>query len=283
MTYGSKSTGYVARERGGAFMTGASMTPAYARMFVDARRILGVPEAELALRLGTSPETIRALEAGNLAALPPWPETAHVVTAYLGGLGIDPQPVLRALSRDLAAMPPLPASPAHRTPAQGRPDWPAPVSTQRPVRSPVQPVPKTRPPRRSRSAVAPPPGLGGRLRTSVVSSVAAGRSAMATARFAMPLPRLGDRLASAARSRAVRTATALGVAAVLLAAVAQTSLAHAVLAGAAAPLPASWSRAMDRLVEQVRVQLAPVREGLRWIEVDDPRSRRGDKLQNARR
>jgi hypothetical protein len=27
---------------------------------------------------------------------------------------------------------------------------------------------------------------------------------------------------------------------------------------------------------------APVREGLRWIEVDDPRSRRGDKLATKR-
>jgi len=26
------------------------------------------------------------------------------------------------------------------------------------------------------------------------------------------------------------------------------------------------------------VQFAPVREGLRWIEVDDPRRRRADKL-----
>ena len=31
------------------------------------------------------------------------------------------------------------------------------------------------------------------------------------------------------------------------------------------------------------VQMAPEREGLRWIEVADPRSRRGDKLQIARR
>jgi hypothetical protein len=37
------------------------------------------------------------------------------------------------------------------------------------------------------------------------------------------------------------------------------------------------------VAEQVRVHLAPVREGLRWIEVEDPRSRRGDKLQTARR
>jgi hypothetical protein len=28
-------------------------------------------------------------------------------------------------------------------------------------------------------------------------------------------------------------------------------------------------------------QWAPVREGLRWIEVDDPRQRRGDKLQTS--
>jgi hypothetical protein len=34
--------------------------------------------------------------------------------------------------------------------------------------------------------------------------------------------------------------------------------------------------------EFVLVQMAPQRDGLRWIEVADPRSRRGDKLQIAR-
>jgi hypothetical protein len=41
-------------------------------------------------------------------------------------------------------------------------------------------------------------------------------------------------------------------------------------------------RPMARMVQDVRqffqVQFAPVHEGLRWIDVDDPRRRRGDKL-----
>lgn len=51
----------------------------------------------------------------------------------------------------------------------------------------------------------------------------------------------------------------------------------------ASTLPEPVARMLARVVDFARVQLAPVREGMRWIEVDDPRSRRGDKLQTARR
>jgi hypothetical protein len=46
------------------------------------------------------------------------------------------------------------------------------------------------------------------------------------------------------------------------------------LAAISPPVSHLWRRAQDF----VAVRSAPVRDGLKWIEVDDPRTRRGDRL-----
>ena len=51
-----------------------------------------------------------------------------------------------------------------------------------------------------------------------------------------------------------------------------------VLEAAVARLPPPMKRLVRGAQNYVIVQLAPVRDGLRWIDVPDPRSRRGDKL-----
>jgi len=97
----------------------------------------------------------------------------------------------------------------------------------------------------------------------------------------------GKRAAQAARGlrdalndRAGRPGMALftvtmGIALVLL--VTQT----AVLEAAVGQLPSSMKRFVRGAQDYVIVQFAPVRDGHRWIDVDDPRSRRADKLQTA--
>lgn len=67
----------------------------------------------------------------------------------------------------------------------------------------------------------------------------------------------------------------MGVALVLL--ITQT----AVLEAAVAQLPPSMKRIVRGAQNYVIVRFAPVRDGLRWIDVPDPRTRRGDKLQTA--
>ena len=59
---------------------------------------------------------------------------------------------------------------------------------------------------------------------------------------------------------------------------AQGSSLQASLATLHPPLVKLMRGAQDYLLHRA----APVREGLRWIEVDDPRSRRGDKLATRR-
>lgn len=70
-------------------------------------------------------------------------------------------------------------------------------------------------------------------------------------------------------------AVTVPVALVLL--ITQTS----VLEAAVAKLPPSVARIVRGAQNYVIVQLAPVRDGLRWIDVPDPRTRRSDKLRTT--
>ena len=54
-----------------------------------------------------------------------------------------------------------------------------------------------------------------------------------------------------------------------------------VLQAAVSRLPPGMARMVRGAQDYVTLQLAPVRDGLRWIDVRDPRSRRSDKLQTA--
>jgi hypothetical protein len=67
----------------------------------------------------------------------------------------------------------------------------------------------------------------------------------------------------------------LGIAMILL--ITQT----AVLEAAVSQLPPSMKRMVRGAQNYVIVRFAPVRDGLKWIDVPDPRTRRGDKLQTA--
>lgn len=51
----------------------------------------------VANRIGCDASVIEALETGNLGALPAWPQTVRVVTAYTHIVQLDPRPVLHAL------------------------------------------------------------------------------------------------------------------------------------------------------------------------------------------
>lgn len=82
------------------------------------------------------------------------------------------------------------------------------------------------------------------------------------------------------RERPERALYALSLPAVLVLLALNTSIVRTAFSFAYVPRPAA------EIVRDVRmflqVQFAPVREGLRWIDVDDPRERRGDKLLRRR-
>jgi len=77
--------------------------------------------------------------------------------------------------------------------------------------------------------------------------------------------------------RSLRALLALSVPVAIVVLLTQTTM----LEAAVAKLPPSVARIVRGAQNYVIVQLAPVRDGLRWIDVPDPRTRRSDKLQTA--
>lgn len=76
------------------------------------------------------------------------------------------------------------------------------------------------------------------------------------------------------RRRAGRAILAVAVPIALLVLLTQT----AVLEAGVAQFPEPVARFVRGAQDYVTLQLAPIRHGLRWIDVADPRTRRGDKL-----
>lgn len=266
------------------------MTPAYCRMFLDARRILGLDEWELAQRLATDVGTIRALESGQLAALPSWPETSRVVSAYLTGLGMDPRPVLHSLAHDLTAIAAAQPAPGIRS-ASGASSHPRGTAEPRAGRTAAADVEPHAPRSSIRAWIGRFGGAPAMVRRSARSGLVSGRRAAGRA-GSLFSGRNGSRDRDAdndvgspasGRARRIGRTVMAAVVCLALAAAVQTSVASTMMTAATSPLPATVTRAFGRVADLVRAQLAPIRDGLRWIEVEDPRSRRGDKLQTARR
>lgn len=281
---------------------------AVSQLLAGVRRSLGLEVAELAARIAASPTLIVAMEQGRFAELPPWPETARIVTHWIGLAGIDPRPALSELSGLLAQ--PAARPPAHGS-AQMLPNGPAPSSARaRPLATaPPSPAP---PDDTDARIAAVARVLGNRNRgasgwagSQAFSSDAAppvmpasGEPAVTAgidirhrlARLA-PSPRVAiERVRSfLKRDRAEHQtgdvalgripAWRFGVAGIaLLVTLWAAAINTSVVAAAVSVLPAPAGRVVRSFSDFVAEYFAPVREGHRWIDVGDPRSRRADKL-----
>lgn len=251
--------------------------PEFCRMFKDSRRIQGVSQFELAYRLGTHPHVIDALECGRLEALPPWPDTIRIVAGFLAPLNIDPRPVLHMIAYEFAA-------------AGGDTRSVVPDTAQSPIAgvaaAPLASSGQTVAAHRSKAKSQPPPVLRQRGKVGILARGIGDRvrhagAGLASARSMMPdfggwPVRIGNRLRRRSSRRAL---LGLGVPLLFVFGVSQSNVG----AATSAVLPAPVARAFASTHEYLRIQFAPIRDGLRWIEVDDPRSRRGDKMQTSRR
>jgi len=182
------------------------------KFFRDLRQAFHLTQAQAAQRIATRIDIIAALEAGQVRALPPWPETCRIVRAYTALARLDPRPALVSLEILLAA--------------EAR-----------------APAPK---PRRRKRA------------------------------FPVTLEGLRE-IWHGQFGQAARALIVIIVPVTLILLVTQTS----VLEAAVAKLPPSVARVIRGAQNYVIVQLAPVRDGMRWIDVPDPRTRRSDKLQTT--
>ena len=110
------------------------------------------------------------------------------------------------------------------------------------------------------------------IRPAVAASAA--RLRQASLMIAEGAKRLPREALNQARERPVRTFYAVSLPLGFLVLALNTGL----LNRAVAHVPAPIVRAAAAVKDTIAVHFAPVREGLRWIEVDNPRSRRSDKL-----
>lgn len=244
-----------------------------ARLFTDVRRVLGISRDDLARALATPVNTVAALETGHVDTLPPWPEVARVVTALLQPLRIDPRPVLQSLAHEIGSV-----HAASLRQSAGVATFPPRSHAPLPVQQrPVSAAPTdSTDPDDGRSAASSYRRLRAVLRAARPSNLRG-----VIARRAGPAVRSASRRVGARlrRKSSRRLLLIAGLPLLLLAVSWQSN----VVAATTAVMPPPMARAVTRMHEYLRLQMAPVRDGLRWIEVDDPRSRRGDKLQTSRR
>lgn len=225
---------------------GPLAAPAVARYFSDIRARLGLPVEELARRLGADPRTLAALEMGSITALPAWVEVERIVRHYLDVLGLDPAPALRVIAAAIAET--RLAAPQGSAGALPPPHQASEFDDEDMV---------------GETDVADPPSSWlSRARSSLLATVA--------------IPALGrDRIRGT-----LRTAAVIGI---MVTIAGGTVLAAQTAIRKMNHLPGPAASFMRSASDSVLTLFAPKREGLRWIEVEDPRSRRGDKLQTARR
>lgn len=224
---------------------GAAANAEVGRFFQEIKWALGVPTRELAQRLATRESVIKALEAGRIADLPEWPETVRVVSALASLARIDPRPVLHVIAGALAGGE---VQAPHRGTRGKRMAAAAPV--------------------RAAGRGADGPGAERwhhRIRDGISRLMPQG-----AARADAPVPRRKPRL---------KTLLAVAAPAALWLFATETDALYRGLAS----VPASANRLVRPFQDYLLVALAPVREGHRWIEVDDPRSRRSGKLPTKRR
>lgn len=212
------------------------------RLLRGVRHAQGLSEAVIAARLGTTPNVVSALENGDLAALPEWHETRRILDQWVAGAGLDPRPALSGFALALEEHAALRL--AHAEPFAS---------------SPV-----------ARSSKQESGGASSLRRWFGVASTL--RRALA---FTHPALRISLGMPPARVTRWV----AIGL---IAAAIGTTATQTKVVAGALSKLPAPAERAVRSISDFFSVRFAPVREGHRWIDVEDPRSRRGDKLRIGR-
>jgi len=217
----------------------------------DMRLALGMTPGELALRLGTTVDVIMTLEQGRLRALPHWEETQRIVLGLCALHRVDARPILQRIfeqtSQTHIGAPPERGAGALLRGMESRPSRLAErladrMSGRAPARTrPSEPPPPPRAPRSARPAKRWAKPRGARRRGRALMAVAGPMVMIAAAVWTVQ-----------AQPRALRDAIAV--------------------------LPATISQPVLGGLDALAVQLAPRRDGMRWIDVTDPRSRKADKL-----
>lgn len=230
---------------------------ALASFFGQLRAMLGWTPDRLAGHLGTSPAVIGALEHGEMRALPPWPETERILSAYGALVGMDLAPAGRRIRQQMMAgdhvVGPPPAMLARQPAAERRNIPPAGHDAGRLPAKERGPAAYTAALHRLAGAAASVAEAIGRQRVTITAVLRSRRAAVSAAGLAALL--------------VLVTAVSIGVSR------------HSVEASTG-PGSIFGARIDGWLGRQAARRDA---DGMTWIEVGDPRSRKADRLADAPR
>jgi hypothetical protein len=217
-------------------------------LFRQLRHVVQLPIEHVAYRLGTTIETLEALENGLTAHLPQWPETVRIVTAYTAFANIDPRPVLSSIHTAMTARYEAALSHAVNHTAAGQ-------------------MPRRRVPKAVAGVRGEPNDPG--------SWLGRGRQAIKTLAWKI----WPDGAIDSLKQRRVIAGLSVTLPLALLMSLASGGPVQAV----ASVMPRQVTVFFRSVENYMRVSMAPRRDGHVWIEVSDPRSRKTDKLPSPRR
>jgi hypothetical protein len=224
-------------------MQAAESRALIARFFIDLRQALRLTVPQAAQYLQVRPEVVEAFETGQVEFLPPWQETAAIVMTYTSMAGVNGRPALNAISGLISYL--SSSAPSVRQ---------QPLFGERP-RAERLPRPQPQPSPSPERA----PNLAGRNLMRAGSAIANGAR------------RLPQEAFDQVRRRPQRALYALSLP---LFGLLLLTLHSSIFGTIARP----FGSAVRWVSTYFQEHYGPVRDGMRYIEVDDPRSRRGDKL-----
>ncbi|HPG88342.1 MAG TPA: helix-turn-helix domain-containing protein [Hyphomicrobium sp.] len=230
-----------------------------ARLFVDLRTALRATPHQVAAQLRTRPDIILALEAGQFEGLPTWNETARIVIGYTALAGIDGRPVLTAIADVVRSGV---RSPVHPMIAAQQQAYAQPSHAPQAIQVPQPTYAHDYPPEVIQAPKPPLSRFGVGKLMQAGSAIASGAKWLQGGAF-QHVRRRPERALYA-------VSLPLGIVLILFNTTA--------LEAAFSHVPRPVARMTQDVRQYFQERFAPVREGLRWIEVDDPRRRRGDKL-----
>ena len=241
------------------------------QFFIDLRRALRLTLPQAAEYLQVRPEVIEALETGHVEYLPDWPDTSAIVMTYTSMAGINGRPALNAIGQlisYLSSFAPVQSLPATSEYASAH----VPAQAYSPPQAQGQPFPRSQPLPRSEprslpgNPASPPRGR----QPARQASVQAANFMRAGSAIANGAKRLPQEALNQFRRRPQRALYAVSLPLGLMLLMLHSSIFETV----SKPFGSAVRWASSYFQEHY----GPIRDGLRYIEVDDPRSRRGDKL-----
>lgn len=212
----------------------------------DLRSSLGISQRELAMRVQADVRVVDTLERGNLKGLHDWADTERVIVGLCRMVAVDHRPILRRIIEQTSVaqigMPPMRTGPRPGRAESGDP--------------------RTEPAARTAAVSTAPSG--------VVARPVTGAKIVPAIRKLIP----GANSRRRGRVLMVVATPMIMIAAGVWTVQTQPRALHAAIS----VLPRSIAQPIRERLNALTLQLAPRKDGLRWIEVADPRTRKSDKL-----